>query len=66
MDKQTEKNIDRELAFNVEIKDVNDNPPTFSKSRYEEDVMENIPEGEYTVAQMTHKSTMSIFSACSH
>lgn len=45
-DKWTNQPLDIELAFDVEIEDINDNPPTFSQSQMTVDVMENTPEGK--------------------
>nr|XP_020466360.1 cadherin-like protein 26 isoform X2 [Monopterus albus] len=45
LDKQTGRNIDRDLAIDVEIKDINDNAPTFSYPRMNASVKENTPEG---------------------
>lgn len=50
LDKVTGQKIDRELAFDVEIKDINDNAPMFIRPKMTVDVPENMPKGEYTVA----------------
>ncbi|KAM4562956.1 cadherin-like protein 26 [Odontesthes bonariensis] len=44
-DKETGQKIDSELAFDVEIKDVNDNPPQFIGAPETVKVQENWPEG---------------------
>lgn len=46
-DKYTDKLLDRELAFDVEVKDINDNPPQFVAPVMIFDVNENSPEGEF-------------------
>lgn len=46
-DKYTDKLLDRELAFDVEVKDINDNPPKFVAPVMIFDVNENTPEGEF-------------------
>lgn len=48
-DKMTNELLDRELAFDIEIKDINDNPPTFAEPKMTVDVKENTPEGEFKV-----------------
>ncbi|XP_061908259.1 cadherin-like protein 26 isoform X1 [Entelurus aequoreus] len=45
LDINTGSTIDRELAFDVEIQDINDNAPTFLHPRMSVDVSENTPEG---------------------
>ncbi|KAM9856203.1 cadherin-like protein 26 [Aulostomus maculatus] len=45
LDKMTGKEIDRELAFDVEIHDINDNAPTFLQPQMEAEVKENSQEG---------------------
>ncbi|XP_070766701.1 cadherin-like protein 26 [Enoplosus armatus] len=45
LDRQTGDKKDKELAFNIEIKDINDNPPMFSNPQIETDVKENTEEG---------------------
>lgn len=49
-DKHTKKKLDKELSFDVEIKDINDNKPLFVEPMKEIDVKENAPEGEYHIA----------------
>lgn len=46
-DKETNELLDKELSFDVEIKDINDNPPTFTMPTMPVDVKENTPEGEF-------------------
>ncbi|XP_054640653.1 cadherin-like protein 26 isoform X2 [Dunckerocampus dactyliophorus] len=45
LDRNTGRTIDRELAFDVEVKDINDNAPRFLHPRMSADVTENTPEG---------------------
>uniref|UniRef100_I3KKH7 Cadherin domain-containing protein n=1 Tax=Oreochromis niloticus TaxID=8128 RepID=I3KKH7_ORENI len=45
LDRNTGEKLDRELAFDVEIQDINDNPPRFSLSEVTVDVKENIQAG---------------------
>ncbi|GAA6216434.1 cadherin-like protein 26 isoform X2 [Lates japonicus] len=52
LDKHTNKPIDKELAFDVEIQDINDNAPKFSNPQMLVNVKENMPEG-YLEAQLT-------------
>ncbi|KAK5611937.1 hypothetical protein CRENBAI_006297 [Crenichthys baileyi] len=51
-DKLTNEKIDRELAFDVEVKDINDNAPRFTAITKEASVKENTPSGEYLPASM--------------
>ncbi|XP_073325817.1 cadherin-like protein 26 [Pagrus major] len=48
-DKRTKQPKDKELSFDVEIKDVNDNAPLFLKPVQEVYVKENTPEGDLQV-----------------
>lgn len=48
--KWTKLPMDKELSFDIEIKDINDNDPKFINPRMTTDVPENTPEGEYAVA----------------
>uniref|UniRef100_A0A3Q1IQN5 Cadherin domain-containing protein n=1 Tax=Anabas testudineus TaxID=64144 RepID=A0A3Q1IQN5_ANATE len=45
LNKETGQKIDRELAFDVEIKDINDNPPKFLRPQINAEVKEDMPEG---------------------
>ncbi|XP_061545149.1 cadherin-like protein 26 [Phycodurus eques] len=45
LDRQTGRAIDKELAFDVDIKDINDNAPKFLHPQVSVDVMENTVEG---------------------
>ncbi|KAG1940255.1 cadherin-like protein [Pimephales promelas] len=45
LDRQTGKELDKTLSFNVEIKDVNDNRPEFPLETIRITVQENTPEG---------------------
>ncbi|XP_035501528.2 cadherin-like protein 26 [Scophthalmus maximus] len=49
LDRITHERIDRELAFDVEIQDINDNAPIFSPRHIEADVKENTPAGDLEV-----------------
>ncbi|MED6248633.1 hypothetical protein ATANTOWER_002911 [Ataeniobius toweri] len=51
-DKSTNTKIDRELAFDVDIKDINDNAPRFIAITKEASVKENTPSGEYLPASL--------------
>nr|XP_046253679.1 cadherin-like protein 26 [Scatophagus argus] len=44
-DKLKNQALDKELAFDVEIKDINDNPPIFLNPHMKKDVKENTPKG---------------------
>lgn len=48
-DKNTKNKLDKELSFDVEIKDINDNEPLFDQPYKEVNVKENAPKGEYEV-----------------
>lgn len=50
-DKFTDKLLDKELAFDVEVKDINDNEPMFVAPTMIFNVNENAPEGEWCHAQ---------------
>lgn len=41
LDKDTRKKLDRALAFDIEIKDINDNAPTFKNPQMTIEVKEN-------------------------
>ncbi|XP_034027401.1 cadherin-like protein 26 [Thalassophryne amazonica] len=45
LDKVTGRLLDKELAFDVEIKDINDNPPKFQSDVMRVGIKENFPEG---------------------
>lgn len=49
LDRNTGEQLDKELAFDVEIQDINDNPPKFSFPEVTVNVKENIQGSEYTV-----------------
>ncbi|KAL6119199.1 cdh26 [Pungitius sinensis] len=49
--KETRQSVDRELSFNVEVKDINDNPPVFV-SKLTGNVDENAEEGEALIQLM--------------
>ncbi|MEQ2188785.1 hypothetical protein GOODEAATRI_018493, partial [Goodea atripinnis] len=51
-EKSTKTQIDRDLAFDVDIKDINDNAPRFTAFTKEASVKENTPSGEYLAASM--------------
>lgn len=48
IDKVTGKSVDKTLAFDVAITDINDNAPYFANPVMKASVKENMPEGQYT------------------
>ncbi|XP_016534249.1 cadherin-like protein 26 [Poecilia formosa] len=54
LDKKTRKTIDRDLSFDVNVKDINDNPPMFTNQFQKSyDVKENTKEGDYLPVPLT-------------
>lgn len=49
LDKKTDDLVDKTLAFDVEIKDKNDNRPEFTLSTIRVSVPENTPEGSENI-----------------
>ncbi|KAI1892810.1 hypothetical protein AGOR_G00137350 [Albula goreensis] len=49
-DKRTGKYVDKQLAFDIEIMDINDNAPVFVKSELAVDVLESHEEGKLPVS----------------
>ncbi|XP_027854653.1 cadherin-like protein 26 isoform X2 [Xiphophorus couchianus] len=47
LDKITKQKIDRDLSFDVDVRDINDNAPRFAAFQKSYDVKENTKEGEY-------------------
>ncbi|XP_054464735.1 cadherin-like protein 26 [Anoplopoma fimbria] len=60
LSKDTGIRIDDELSFNIEVKDINDNPPTITMPEMPVDVNENTPEGFLPVSlQVTDKDVLN-------
>lgn len=49
LDPDTGQGLDKNLAFDVDIKDINDNPPRFTKLTSTAHVKENAGEGKYII-----------------
>lgn len=45
LDKDTKRELDKDLSFDIEILDINDNAPVFEKPQMTIDVKENTSEG---------------------
>ncbi|CAM4682785.1 unnamed protein product [Leuciscus chuanchicus] len=54
LDRQTGKEVDKTLSFNVDIKDLNDNRPEFSPDTIRVSVPENTPEGILQATLQAH------------
>ncbi|XP_056126658.1 cadherin-like protein 26 [Rhinichthys klamathensis goyatoka] len=54
LDRQTDKELDKTLSFNVDIKDLNDNSPKFSPEMIRVPVQENTPEGILQATLQAH------------
>lgn len=46
---ETGQGLDKNLAFDVDIKDINDNAPKFVRLKQRSSVMENAEEGKFTI-----------------
>uniref|UniRef100_A0A668VJD5 Cadherin domain-containing protein n=1 Tax=Oreochromis aureus TaxID=47969 RepID=A0A668VJD5_OREAU len=57
LDRKTGEKLDKELAFDVEIQDINDNPPKFSFPEITVDVKENIQEITLVVTDIDQENT---------
>lgn len=45
LDKDTKRELDKDLSFDIEVLDINDNAPVFEKPQISIDVKENTSEG---------------------
>lgn len=50
IDKYSKKHLDNQLAFDVALKDINDNPPEFQSDHIKADVKESWTAGECLVS----------------